>query len=705
MMQRHTASNNDACLRVEHDGTVRYDGDTSSSDDSDASSGMDVSEGSHSGHEGEADAAEPIDKAARFSAGNFYQQRKRTRRKAKAVDVYAAAETNVALRRAITGQLDATAHFAPVPFLRPKTQQGGRGADDSPTASPTKSILGDAHHVVQYSPPPLDHASLTAFDAQIVVFGGNHARDGASDATWVYDAQKLTWESSIGGVCPAARCGHCAHAYGTVPPVSALKTVGTKTAIVPAEAASSPQAIIFGGANLQRGEYFNDVWAFDAHRRTWRCLHPGSVASSHAVVSRAAAVPGHGHHVGDAAGAASATFQSVAAPSRRWKAVCAVREGRLYVFGGESSDFTVMGDLSVFDIHAGLWRAVRNTSTPAPSPRYLHAACTLGDRMLVVGGTGPNAGVPVEDDTWVLELSTLLWRRVKAGGYRPKAAAKGAAAAPPKYQRLEEGSPFIDPAVHSQAVAALRRQEAGDDDVSATAINASTVPAASLLMSPGVASIGVPNGSVLFGSGAADASSSHNGVPAMEQHALALARRGLEGHVLMPFDDLVLVHGGRYGRNGGINNDLFVFDVPNEKWLRIAPHLHRGRQATAGGVPEPAASTLIPPGRCFHAAAPVTHFSVTTAMAHALPLNALAQSGIHFTDERETAQYVEALSQLIQHQQQARGLLTTHQHKPVLAHHTHTFVFGGSGGSGARVEYSDCYRVTVDYDDSMPKLE
>ncbi|KAH9893954.1 hypothetical protein C8Q73DRAFT_497053 [Cubamyces lactineus] len=106
--------------------------------------------------------------------------------------------------------------------------------------------------------------------------------------------------------------------------------------------------ILFGGADCDR--HYNDTWEFDTTTKTWtelRCT--GTIPS-----------PRSGH---------SATVI-----------------GRvMYVFGGQGSDGSALGDLFAFDISDRHWHTFENIGF-APSPRAGHTLASLGTRVFVLGG-------------------------------------------------------------------------------------------------------------------------------------------------------------------------------------------------------------------------------------------------------------------------------------------------------------------------------
>jgi hypothetical protein len=516
---------------------------------------------------------------------------------------------------------------------------------------PVQSVADSALTSAElHCPPHVDHATVTAFplDKAGVLFGGGNSGD-TSNATWVFDEASRLWSRAQHvGPMPDARCGHCAVAMSDVPAATALRTSSHRTTACPAPAsgpADEPIVLIFGGANMQHGLYYNDVWEFNVRRRTWRLVHPGSdTRCSRALTPMLGAGDAAGHGPG------------APPPTPRWKAVCGALEKRLFVFGGESSDFEVLGDLHVFNQATGMWQAIRTHCVPSPSPRCMHAACTVGDKLVVIGGVGPNSAETVDDDTWVLDMRTLLWRLVGGGHDR---------SAKPSRTMTVEASPFVIPGA------------TGGGGFGAPAASSAVFHAPVVDSDSGSDAEVVPGTEVSFSMASVASSRAQR------------TRRVLEGHVALPFDDLVMVHGGRFGRDG-FNNDVYLLDVPNEKWLRLP-----AADGAHGGAGGRVTAAQRPPARCFHCACPVTQYNATQPMSQALSLGALASSGIHFTDDKESGQYIAALQASLDQQTAFTGVLFAHNSVPVMAHNTAGLVFGGSGGTAARHEFNDLYRVRL----------
>lgn len=146
--------------------------------------------------------------------------------------------------------------------------------------------------------------------------------------------------------------------------------------------------IVFGGQYYFRGKfiYLNDTWALDTdtvpmkwHKPTCAGKPPGSR---------------YGHSANLVQGAYE-----------------------IYVFGGRGENGLVYNDLWLLNIERWSWEHLSSTAAP-PSPRYGHAAVTVGDRLIVHGGKIGDAEV-AQDGVWLYDRSTFAWMRPRCSGIPP----------------------------------------------------------------------------------------------------------------------------------------------------------------------------------------------------------------------------------------------------------------------------------------------
>ena len=208
-------------------------------------------------------------------------------------------------------------------------------------------------------------------------------------------------------------------------------------------ASNGPVLAVFGG---YAGTYTSKVHLFDATTRVWTLAMPAGVAPKPrqgATLTRFAggfvlfggtddATPFNDVHV-------------LASDAKQWtdpKARCvpmpcalpAPREGhsaaligtKLWVYGGVGKvgrSYVSLTDLAYFDVTTSTWHdpAVQMQATDlAPSARSLHAALTLGSRLLILGGWITPQRTPLPDVA-ILDAETFSWSRPLPSGTPPPA--------------------------------------------------------------------------------------------------------------------------------------------------------------------------------------------------------------------------------------------------------------------------------------------
>jgi hypothetical protein len=194
----------------------------------------------------------------------------------------------------------------------------------------------------------VDPSSQTAY-----LFGG---RDGSVvfGDLWAFDFASDTWsEVPVAGSAPAARFGHEA---------AWVDGIGL--------------VIVFGQAGAT---FFNDLWAFDPESAAWRQLPAGG-----------------------------------AVPVARYGSCAAIGpDGRLWISHGFTSDGVRFADTVAFDFAAGDW----TDETPAgdvPVVRCLHGCWWTDDGRLRLYG-GQTTGVTALGDLWELTIEDVpAWTSIGA---------------------------------------------------------------------------------------------------------------------------------------------------------------------------------------------------------------------------------------------------------------------------------------------------
>jgi len=104
--------------------------------------------------------------------------------------------------------------------------------------------------------------------------------------------------------------------------------------------------------------------------------------------------------------------------SRRGASVTMVGEHKCIVFGGEDHDRRFLNDAWILDMTSFVWREVKAPGGHPPEPRAEHSAAMWGpDTLLVFGGTGKST--KCFDSLHALDLVHQRWMDVKPQGVAP----------------------------------------------------------------------------------------------------------------------------------------------------------------------------------------------------------------------------------------------------------------------------------------------
>ncbi|KAL0697889.1 hypothetical protein Bca4012_054011 [Brassica carinata] len=109
--------------------------------------------------------------------------------------------------------------------------------------------------------------------------------------------------------------------------------------------------------------------------------------------------------------------ESSSGPGKRWGHTCnAVKGGTfLYVFGGYGTDNCQTNQVHVFDAAKQIWTQPLISGTPPP-PRDSHSCTTVGDNLIVFGGTD---GIKSLNDLYILDTSSHTWKCQSVRGEAP----------------------------------------------------------------------------------------------------------------------------------------------------------------------------------------------------------------------------------------------------------------------------------------------
>lgn len=156
--------------------------------------------------------------------------------------------------------------------------------------------------------------------------------------------------------------------------------------------------LMFGGdtavvvcGEIPAREFAGDTWLFDAGCGKWTELAPATAPS-----------PRSRH--------------SVALDASRDRAI--LFGGRFRA--GSSGDYTHYNDVWAFDFASQTWSELPATGD-APPVRSNTAMAVVGDELVIYGGNDSPSGLSFQpmDDTYVLDLTTNVWRQVTGGAAPP----------------------------------------------------------------------------------------------------------------------------------------------------------------------------------------------------------------------------------------------------------------------------------------------
>lgn len=205
------------------------------------------------------------------------------------------------------------------------------------------------------SPARADHTAV--WTGQRMIIWGGVVGAAVSNTGALYDPIAQAWLETATAGAPEARAGHSAVWTGT-------------------------QMIVWGGAN------------------TSGALGTGGIYT-----------PPSGPLANGETGAWTA-LPTTGAPSPRRDHVGVWEEGRLYIWGGETSTGTTLNDGAVYNAATGTWSPL--PASPL-SPRLGAAAVAIGGRIVIFGGASTRSGVDLADGA-VFNPTDGTWTLLPAAG-------------------------------------------------------------------------------------------------------------------------------------------------------------------------------------------------------------------------------------------------------------------------------------------------
>jgi Galactose oxidase, central domain len=203
---------------------------------------------------------------------------------------------------------------------------------------------------------PQLHGIFVAYDSKadrLLTFGGDHIfTDGTFfDDTWVYDAGAARWTKRHPAVSPAAR-SYYAMAYDS----------------------KLDRLVLFGGENVNHGDFFADTWAYSLGTDRWTQMRPKE-----------------------------------SPPARDYSVMVydSVRD-RMLLFGGADSNETPFDDLWAYEFGRDTWSELKPTG-PRPTARAWHAMAFDNEAGVLVLFGGGATRAEYTNELWIFDPRTDTW--------------------------------------------------------------------------------------------------------------------------------------------------------------------------------------------------------------------------------------------------------------------------------------------------------
>jgi hypothetical protein len=245
------------------------------------------------------------------------------------------------------------------------------------------------------NPPGLTSCSLVSFPGKrrLCLFGGM-SDSGTLNDTWIYELGLQEWHkiefeapaqvhnSSLSNLAVTSANKTFANDNNAFSPLSFNNYDSHTKSVVPpkrcghvAVAMNSNEMHVFGGQNVERMAYYNDMWLFkNDPAPMWKMLIPNGTP-----------------------------------PTPRWYCSGVNFQDRFLIYGGEGENYSILKDIAVYSTSSNLWLNFR-TIYPYPAPRMLHTACMAQEKMIVIGGVGKDDdGVC---DAWSFDVRRMSWSKV-----------------------------------------------------------------------------------------------------------------------------------------------------------------------------------------------------------------------------------------------------------------------------------------------------
>lgn len=253
---------------------------------------------------------------------------------------------------------------------------------------------------------------------RLIVFGGLISGGDLNDV-WALDLEANAWTelTPSSGPAPRTRWSH-----------NAVYDSGNH------------QMLVWSGRH--RGDFFNDVWAFDLNEHVWRefaadpqpNLRYGTAAVFDPVAGQLVNFAGFTNAgrfddtwAFDPVTSTWADLSNDTRPSARCLHTASYDPlgHRMLVFGGQSGG-SALGDLWALDLATRAWSELTPTAGPEGRTFPTSVYDPVGHRFVVFGGAEAGGGGQKRDEVWAFDLAANTWSQLQPSG--PVPAARGGAA-------------------------------------------------------------------------------------------------------------------------------------------------------------------------------------------------------------------------------------------------------------------------------------
>ena len=235
-------------------------------------------------------------------------------------------------------------------------------------------------------PEPRSGHGCALLNQRLFVFGGIQLRTGITQSFYEFDIDFLAWTN-----------------------LSTLDTQGPPSLAFLGMASSRDAIYLFGGndkMNSMRPLYIASSLHIKILTQSW-IFSQLRVSCQKSSLSRAGIL--NDLYRFDINSMKWTSLDARSPPAPRFSHGLAFAAGSLYVFGGMSADFEVLGDLHQLELGTSAWQLIGANDTSAPSARFHAGIVTAADAIYVFGGLSDRFG---EHQYSAVETSLCLIREI-----------------------------------------------------------------------------------------------------------------------------------------------------------------------------------------------------------------------------------------------------------------------------------------------------